>query len=138
MSSFKEIRDLLLISLDSNVLSDEEFVLLFETYYSRNPEFPYGSYSRFKLEEMQESQCLSEFRVRKQDVHVLAEALQIPAVIRCEQRTVCDGVEALCMLLKRLSYPCRYSDMIHRFGRPVPEIITNTVMVLFLTITGIS
>ena len=26
------------------------------------------------------------------------------------------------MLLKRLAYPCRYSDMIPRFGRPVPEI----------------
>ena len=34
------------------------------------------------------------------------------------------------MLLRRLAYPCRYSDMIHRFARPVPEIymITNTVM----------
>ena len=34
------------------------------------------------------------------------------------------------MLLKRLAYPCRYSDMIARFGRPVPELcmITNRVM----------
>lgn len=33
------------------------------------------------------------------------------------------------MLLRRLAYPCRYSDLITRFGRPVPEIsmITNTV-----------
>ena len=26
------------------------------------------------------------------------------------------------MLLKRLSYPCRFNDMILRFGRPVHEI----------------
>ena len=26
------------------------------------------------------------------------------------------------MVLKRYAYPCRYSDMIHRFGRAVPEI----------------
>lgn len=34
------------------------------------------------------------------------------------------------MLLKRMSYPCRYADMIPLFGRPVPEIcmITNTVI----------
>ena len=38
--------------------------------------------------------------------------------------------EQLVTELKRFSYPCRYSDMIHRFARPVPEIsmITNTVM----------
>ena len=34
------------------------------------------------------------------------------------------------MLLKRLAYPCRYSDMVHRFARPVPvlSMITNTVL----------
>ena len=29
-------------------------------------------------------------------------------------------MEGLCMILKRFAYPCRYSDMVHRFGRPVP------------------
>ena len=34
------------------------------------------------------------------------------------------------MLLKRLAYPCRYSDMLSRFGRPVSELcmITKQVM----------
>ena len=34
------------------------------------------------------------------------------------------------MLLRRFAYPCRYSDLISRFGRPVPEIrmISNEVM----------
>ena len=65
-----------------------------------------------------------------QDITLLADVLQLPVTIRCHQRTTCDRTEALCMLLKRFSYPCRYSDMIHRFARPVPEIsmITNTVM----------
>ena len=33
------------------------------------------------------------------------------------------------MVLKRVAYPCRYSDVLHRFGRAVPElsIITNAV-----------
>lgn len=41
-----------------------------------------------------------------------------------------DSTEAICTMLKRFAYPCRYSDMIPRFGRPVPElcIISNTVM----------
>ena len=78
---------------------------------------------------MDESECLAEFRVRKQDITLLADVLQLQVTIRCHQRTTCDRTEALCMLLKRFSYPCRYSDMIHRFARPVSEIsmITNTV-----------
>ena len=34
------------------------------------------------------------------------------------------------MLLRRLSYPCRYGDMIQRFARPVPVIsmITNVLI----------
>ena len=44
-----------------------------------------------------------------------------------QQSTVFDTMEGLCMLLKRVSYPCRYSDMIPRFGRPVSvlSLITN-------------
>ena len=36
---------------------------------------------------------------------VLAEALQIPATVGCSQGSVCDGEEALCMLLKGMCYP---------------------------------
>ena len=66
----------------------------------------------------------------KQDIPVLANVLQLPVNIRCPQRTICDRIEGLCMLLRRFSYPCRYSDMISRFGRPVSELcmITNEVM----------
>ena len=34
------------------------------------------------------------------------------------------------MLLKRLSYPCRYADMVPRFGRPilVLSMVTNQVL----------
>ena len=39
-------------------------------------------------------------------------------------------MEGLCMALKRFSYPCRYSDMIPRFAKPVPVLSmrTNTVV----------
>lgn len=59
-----------------------------------------------------------------------ADALQLPETFRCHQRTTADKLEGLCVLLRRMSFPCRYSDMIPRFGRPVPELsmIANTVM----------
>lgn len=39
-------------------------------------------------------------------------------------------MEGLCILLRRLSYPCRYSDMLHRFGRPVPVLSMISSQVL--------
>ena len=78
---------------------------------------------------MDEAECKAEFRVEKSDLPQLAEALRIPQEFVCEQRTVCDGMEGLCMLLRRMAYPCRYSDLIPRFGRPVPEICMITTKV---------
>lgn len=130
MPSFKELRELLLLSYYDGLITDEEFVLLYDSYTSKNPEFPYEAYEKFDLDAMDGSECLAEFRVQKEDIPVLVDVLQIPQNVICEQRTKCSGIEALCMLLRRFCYPCRYSDMIHRFGRPVPELsmITNTVM----------
>ena len=128
--SFREAREMLLLAYDSKIISDEEFLVLWEICRSKNPDFPYSSYARFDLENVDESECLAEFRVQKQDIPVLANVLQLPMNIHCPQRTICDRIEGLCMLLKIFSYPCRYSDMISRFGRPVPELcmITNEVM----------
>ena len=67
---------------------------------------------------------------RSRDIPLLADVLGVPATFRCPQRTVADGIEGLCMLLKRMSFPCRYSDMIYRFGGPVPvlSMVTNQVV----------
>ena len=84
----------------------------------------------FKLDDMDNPECKANFRFKKHDLAVLAEALHLPERFRCSQRTVADQMEGLCMLLKRMAYPCRFADMIPLFGRPVPELsmITNTVI----------
>ena len=129
MASFKELRNILLIAFDSGDLSDEDFLVLYNAYHSKNPEFPFAIYGRFSLDATDEAECLANFRVRKEDIPLLVEVLGIPDKITCPQRSICFGVEALCILLKRLAYPCRYSDMIQYFGRPVPELcmIANTM-----------
>ena len=66
----------------------------------------------------------------KQDIPRLADALGIPPAIKCQQRIICDGTEGLCMLLRRFAYPCRLSDMIARFGRPVPVMSMTTKEVM--------
>ena len=42
------------------------------------------------------------------------------------------------MLLKRLSYPCRYGDMIHRFAKPVPvlSMVTNQMIDYVYNVQG--
>ena len=60
---------------------------------------------------------------------MLTDVLQIPADLVCSEETIFGGLEGLCILPRRLAYPCRYSDLLQRFSRPVPElsIIGNTV-----------
>ena len=128
--SFREFRDLLILLYGDNIVSDEEFLLLYDTFKTKNPEFSHGNYERFDLDSMNSAECRAEFRVEKQDLPRLIAALQLPPVLRCEQRSICEDIEGLCMLLKRVAYPCRLSDMIPRFGRPVSVIslITNDVI----------
>ena len=59
--------------------------------------------------------------VRVSLLQELAEVLGIPEVVKCYQRSISSELEALCILLKRHSYPCRYSDMMARFGKPMED-----------------
>ena len=101
----------IVLDLWTVLLGHEEFVLLYDCSFSKNLEIPYEEYGRFNLEEMADSECRAEFRVNKRDLPLLAECLQIPDAFVCNQGSVFEGMEALCILLRRLSYPCRYSDM---------------------------
>ena len=132
MASFKEIRDFLVMCYAKDIFDDEEFLLLHDFYSSRKSRFPVRFMPPFDLHAMGDSECpVVKFRVHKRDISVLADALQIPATYHCRQRSVCEG---LCMLLRRLSCPCRYGgDTIARFAQLVPvlsllSMITNTVL----------
>jgi hypothetical protein len=138
MASFKSARNLLLLGLEEGLINEEEFLLLCEHNTSSNPEYPYKNYPRFDLMFKDEAECKSDFRFEKRDVHLLADALRLPEIIKCEQGMVCGQEEALCILLKRFAYPCRYCDMIPSFGRPVPELamISNKMISLIYDIHG--
>ena len=120
MSSLNDARDLTLISHSQGLITVEELLLLLEENKSRNPELSYDVYDRFDLENMEEAECKSEFRVKKHDIPLLAKALGLPETSTCPQRSVAAGIERFCMVLKRMSFPCRYSDMIYRFDWSFP------------------
>lgn len=69
-------------------------------------------------------------RVKKRDLPILAEALQMPDSFTFYQQSVVIGMEGLCILLRRLAYPCRCSDIIPRFGLPIPvlSMVCNDVL----------
>ena len=95
MASFRDIRNLLVESFDDNDISEDEFLLLYNANTSKNPDFPYDCYGSFDLNDMDDSECLAEFRFHKNDVPVLLEALQLLQSFTCHQGTIYDRIEAL-------------------------------------------
>ncbi|KAM7436751.1 hypothetical protein ABFA07_013483 [Porites harrisoni] len=67
----------------------------------------------------------------------LLEALQIPDSYTSHQGSVFTGMESLMILLRRLSYPNRWCDLVPIFGRTEPELsiafdmITNDLYTRF-------
>ena len=77
MASFRKIRSILLQSFDNGDISEDE-LLLYDVNTSKNPDVPYESYGKFDLNDMDDSQCLSDFCFHKNDLLVLPEALHLP------------------------------------------------------------
>ena len=64
------------------------------------------------------------------EIFRLLKAFRLPPKFFCSNGTTALTVEGLCLLRERFAYPCRYSDLIRRFGRSKSQIclIVNKVM----------
>ncbi|PFX33887.1 hypothetical protein AWC38_SpisGene1217 [Stylophora pistillata] len=112
------------------LLTNEEFLFLYEANKPLNLELPYYEYEEFNLEEnIGEAECKAEFRFERGDIECLADVLQLPPTFECPERSVCDRIEGPCILLRRLAYPCRYSDMVSRRNGPICRLGENQRMV---------
>ena len=76
--------------------------------------------------------CKELFRFTKMELERLQSTLRIPDEIRGKYRGVFSGLEGLCILLRRLAFPCRLCDLEPLFGRGKAElsIIVNTMLLL--------
>ena len=81
--AFKNVRNLLLINHNDGFINDDEFVVLYDLYASKNLDFPYDSYAPFDLEELDKSESFAEFRFGKRDIRILKEVLLSPDTITC-------------------------------------------------------
>lgn len=121
MATFRDARDALMLANDMTLIDDEELLLLYDLNSSKNLDLPYWRYDKFDLDTLTDAECKSEFRFLKHDIYTLLEELNAPEKIVCENRFYVYSDEALCMLLRRFAYPCRYEDLVPRFGRAVPK-----------------
>ena len=100
MTSFKDARNLLLESYNDGIIDDDEFILLYEGNFSKNPEFLYEDYERFDLNAMDETECKAKFRFTKSEIPRLAEARARQAAIEQAAGARLHGVE----MPKRLDF----------------------------------
>ena len=119
MPNLRDVRKCLLFAHHQQLITDAEFLVLYDLNTSNNLDLPYWKYNHFDLDELTDSECQAQFRFLKNDIYLLQDVLRIPDEITCYNRTKVDGIEGLCIFLKRFAYPCRYSDMIPHFSRSV-------------------
>lgn len=113
------------MALNSKTLAailDDDDLLLLDTVQSQK--YP----SILQLEDISDTQCKHLFRFDKGGLNDLRCMLEIPQVFRCNNRTVCSGMEGLCVVIRRLAYPNRLDDLSPLFGRTKFELsnIFNT------------
>lgn len=130
MPNLRETRNCIAYAYRKGFINDRELVLFYDANRSKNPDFQYWNYERFELDELTNAECNAKFRFYKNDIYKLADTLQLPDEFVTYNGLIVESSPALCIYLKRFSYPCRYSDMAFHFARPVPEIciITNQMI----------
>ena len=106
--NYDEVEDLILAYNDAGVIGVDEALLLHDIQERKNPQFPYRTYQKFDLGLMQEDESKAEFRMMKNDVLALHTSLRFPEQLKCYNGVVVDSLEALCICLRRLAFPCRY------------------------------
>nr|CAI5856827.1 unnamed protein product [Callosobruchus analis] len=77
---------------------------------------------QFNLENMSEEEIKLNFRFDRADLHRLMDVLRIPPEVVTDTRNKVNGLTALCILLRRLAYPNRLSDLIPMFQMSVQSL----------------
>jgi len=97
--------------LPALVDTDEEVLLLSLSTTSSKKQRIYRNQIKIKipfiLDRLTDDYCWIHFRFLKSDLIRLKTLLGIPDLLKCRKLVTVPGMEALCILLKRLIYPNR-------------------------------
>ncbi|GMF21624.1 unnamed protein product [Phytophthora fragariaefolia] len=92
----------------------------------------------FTLDDIDPTTCRRRFRFLPDEIEQLDEALKLPPFITTAQGCHVPRQEALCLLLRRLAYPCRLKNLEEAFGRRdsvLSSAINLTVMLVWCSRT---
>lgn len=110
--SVKEMDDMLF------VLEEGDEALLF---YGEQEQEEFDIMFRLDIESLSNKDCVKMFHFDKDDIWLLHELLRCPEQWQGYNGTVAHGIEGICILLRRLSYPNRWCELKSVFGRKEPE-----------------
>ncbi len=120
LRSYEE--QLLFLATYEGDLEDEELLGFYLYLTELPPPIPHRNYPRFELNKYTDEECLLNFRFQKVDVLHLVTALRLPNRFLCKNGTIASSLEGLYVVLRRLAYPNRLTDMIAMFGRSKTEL----------------
>nr|CAI5869203.1 unnamed protein product [Callosobruchus analis] len=106
--------------IDHNLIRRAILQDIFESSEDDEPEqenIQQQTLQAFNLEGMDLRDAKMNFRFNKEDIPRLCEALRIPARIVTSSGYAANGVEGLCIFLRRLAYPNRLYDLERIFNR---------------------
>ncbi|DBA05219.1 TPA: hypothetical protein N0F65_005069, partial [Lagenidium giganteum] len=72
---------------------------------------------RFTTCELLDEDCRADFRFSQAHIQAIIVSLRLPAVIITRERTHAHVEEAMCVLLERLAFPCRWRMLTRRYKR---------------------
>lgn len=108
MNNFKDL--LIMEEFIPFLTENDDELMMFDMILNtkdRNEHYLEKLPGNFDLNKLSDSFCYIHFRFYRADIYRLVAAFNIPEEITLKTGAKVKGVEALCILLKRLAYPNR-------------------------------
>ena len=120
MAQGRNVEEVLQEAFEEGLIGEEEFLLLLHEN-EVNPHQPrMRQFPPFNFDEWTDDECWIDLRLKKADIPRLLGIIGFgdDEEIVTYNRVRVSATEALCLLLRRLAFPCRYTDLMPKFGRP--------------------
>lgn len=118
--SYRNLEDQILFALLEEIIDIEDAIIL----ASELPKPTEIFYFRLDIDSFTEQSCIKLFRFSQTEIRMLVDGLSIPNKIKVQEGYVCNAIEGLCIVLRRLCYPGRWRDLETIFGRSQSSLCT--------------
>eukprot|EP00111_Clytia_hemisphaerica_P010919 TCONS_00032003-protein len=125
----RDLGEALRLALENGVIDDVEFLLLadlgdIQLVGGKQRKDYKARWGHFDFDLWTERECWVDCRFWKGDIIKICDMLGLGDEIVTYNYIHCSVVKAFCLLCRRLAFPCRYTDLIPKFGRPESSLST--------------